>query len=108
MINNPFYLELFDIACRHSSPTESDIANKENIILEAIAQLPEGKRNFIFMLKPLYVDPDPNGVNSMKYVRKVCSIFNMKHMAIKSRKKEIRKDIINIIISLLPPMANNS
>lgn len=108
MIINKFYSDLFDIACRDASPTESDIANKEKIISAAIDKLPENERNLIRMLKPLYTEPDPNGVNSMIYLREVCRISHKKPMQIKAAKEAIQRDIINIIISLLPHTDDNS
>lgn len=105
---NQFYLKLFDIACRYSSPTEDDISNKENIISVAISKLSKENQDFIRMLKPVDIDLDPHGINSKHYVSNTVIRLKMNHKQIKERKDKIRKELINQIIALLPPMDKNS
>ena len=98
---NQFYLKLFNIACRHSSPTEYDIANKEDIITAAIDKLSKENQDFIKMLKPIYADFDPYGAYSLHYIRDIVISKKMSHKQIKKRKDKIRKELIKQIISLL-------
>lgn len=101
---NPFYLKIFDIACKHASATEDDISNKEKIILTALDKISSNDRNFICMLKPVYSDYDPNGIISMSYVKTIVATTQMNPKNIRDRKEKIRKELINQIIALLSPI----
>ena len=98
---NDFYTRLFFIACRETKISPTDISNRNAIINQAINKLSEKDEAFITMLKPIYLETDPNGKYSMSYNRKTCDAFRMNKNEVRKYKHEVKHKLIEIMKSIL-------
>lgn len=98
---NKFYTESFLIACRECHISPVTIPNRDAIILRAISKLTPKEQDFIGMIKPMYLENDPNGKFSMSNVRKTCKAFHMTKNQLRKYKREIRHKIITNIKRIL-------
>lgn len=92
---NNFYIDLFNIACRETEISPNDVPNRNDIINKAIEELTEKEQDFIGMIKPLYLENDPNGKYSMSYIRQACDAFRMSKNEIKNYRHEVKHNLIS-------------
>lgn len=102
---NNFYNELFLIACRETLVSPEDVPNRDAIILNSINKLSDKQKDFIIMLKPPYLENDPDGKYSMSYVRHVRDVFRMSKNELYKYKREIKHNIINNMKEILFKMS---